>query len=330
MTVISVDLAYKDYRSIGIAVLEPRAEGIDCEFATVPLTGEPRVQPLADYLVDLADGRRAGCLIIDGPQGWKHPVHEHCGTRQCERSLNTQGKTGLPGQAKPGSWLGFFQFSVDLFEELTRNGWELYAGNQSAIPPRLALESYPYAAWRGLELRPLPSKRRATHADIDARARTLSRGYEIAMSRDPNHDELQALVAGLGAVALQRETNDFTAAGAPPERVDGVWREGFIISPVRHPHLPELLLEGSESEPPVTPPRRPRPRRASRTTTPGYVNRNDQQVVRPTGLPGTDHGSWTYELRCRRCDYRYGSNGTDNWQRKCPRCQGGAPGNPLS
>jgi hypothetical protein len=28
----------------------------------------------------------------------------------------------------------------------------------------------------------------------------------------------------------------------------------------------------------------------------------------------------------RRLHPRYGSNGSDNFQRKCPRCQGGAPG----
>jgi hypothetical protein len=26
------------------------------------------------------------------------------------------------------------------------------------------------------------------------------------------------------------------------------------------------------------------------------------------------------------CGHKYGSNGSDNFQRKCPSCQGGAPG----
>jgi hypothetical protein len=62
------------------------------------------------------------------------------------------------------------------------------------------------------------------------------------------------------------------------------------------------------------------------STEPGYVNRNEQEVVRATDLPGTDHLQRVYELRCRRCDHRYGSNGSDNFQRKCPDCQEGAPG----
>jgi hypothetical protein len=63
-----------------------------------------------------------------------------------------------------------------------------------------------------------------------------------------------------------------------------------------------------------------------RTTQPGYVNRNGQQVVRPTGNPGTDHGQYVYVLRCRTCSHEYGANGSDIFQRRCPAHDGGAPG----
>jgi PHP family Zn ribbon phosphoesterase len=62
------------------------------------------------------------------------------------------------------------------------------------------------------------------------------------------------------------------------------------------------------------------------TTQPGYVNRNGQVVIRNTGLPGTDHGQTVYQLGCSRCGHVYGSNGTDNFQHKCPKCQDGASG----
>lgn len=65
------------------------------------------------------------------------------------------------------------------------------------------------------------------------------------------------------------------------------------------------------------------------STNPGYVNRNDQVVVRRTDLPGTDHLQRVYELCCRRCNHRYGANGSDIFQRKCPSCQDGAPGLPI-
>ena len=66
------------------------------------------------------------------------------------------------------------------------------------------------------------------------------------------------------------------------------------------------------------------------TTDPGYVNRNRQHVIRNTGQPGTDFGQSVYELECGDCKHRYGANGSDIFQRKCPSCQGGATGLELS
>lgn len=60
--------------------------------------------------------------------------------------------------------------------------------------------------------------------------------------------------------------------------------------------------------------------------TPGYVNRNDQIVVRRADLPGNDPMQRVYELCCRRCSFRYGTSGSEIFQRKCPSCQDGSPG----
>jgi hypothetical protein len=65
------------------------------------------------------------------------------------------------------------------------------------------------------------------------------------------------------------------------------------------------------------------------TTEPGYRNRNGQVVVRGTDLPGTDHFQYVYVLRCGGCGHEYGANGSDIHLRKCPNCQGGAPGLPV-
>lgn len=54
----------------------------------------------------------------------------------------------------------------------------------------------------------------------------------------------------------------------------------------------------------------------------GNINRNGQQVIRKTDLPGTDHGQVIYVLRCNK----YGCNGTQVYERKCPKCQDGKPG----
>lgn len=67
-------------------------------------------------------------------------------------------------------------------------------------------------------------------------------------------------------------------------------------------------------------------RRSKGTTEIGYVNRNDQEVRARTALPGNDFNQRVYEIQCRRCGHHYGANGSDVFQRRCPACDGGAPG----
>jgi putative restriction endonuclease len=59
---------------------------------------------------------------------------------------------------------------------------------------------------------------------------------------------------------------------------------------------------------------------------PGDINRNNQQLLRQTAEPGTDHNAGVWILKCRRCLNIYGSNSTDAWERKCPTCQQGMAG----
>jgi hypothetical protein len=99
-------------------------------------------------------------------------------------------------------------------------------------------------------------------------------------------------------------------------------REG--VSPSPAPFGPSVQ-EAKPRTPPSSPPPRLRGRRGA-TVQIGYVNRNQQKVVLATDVPGTDHGQSVYVLRCGLCGAEYGSNGSDNFQRKCPKCQGGAPG----
>ncbi len=100
------------------------------------------------------------------------------------------------------------------------------------------------------------------------------------------------------------------------------------------PSAPALLerMEETPAKPPET--RELRASGAKRsgrskgatTTQVGYVNRNGQEVIRPTGNAGTDHGQYVYVLRCRGCGHEYGANGSDIFQRRCPNHGGGAPG----
>ena len=62
------------------------------------------------------------------------------------------------------------------------------------------------------------------------------------------------------------------------------------------------------------------------TTGIGFINKNRQQVIGATNLSGNDHNQRVYILQCLKDKYKYGANGSDIWQRKCPKHQGGKPG----
>ena len=64
------------------------------------------------------------------------------------------------------------------------------------------------------------------------------------------------------------------------------------------------------------------------TTQIGHVNRNNQRCGGHRGHAGNDHLQKAYRMECLQpsCGNVYGANGSDVFQRKCPRCQGGEPG----
>lgn len=63
----------------------------------------------------------------------------------------------------------------------------------------------------------------------------------------------------------------------------------------------------------------------TKTTEKGYVNRNNQVNHGKTEEPGTDNAQWFYKMQCMNCGHIYKANGSDIFQRKCPKCQGGRP-----
>jgi hypothetical protein len=64
------------------------------------------------------------------------------------------------------------------------------------------------------------------------------------------------------------------------------------------------------------------------TTQIGFLNKHQQLCTGHRGVAGTDRGQVSYRMLCMQasCGLAYGANGTDVFQRKCPHCQGGAPG----
>jgi hypothetical protein len=236
VTVLSVDLAYKRYTDIGVVVL--RSEGsrigvVPIDLESVGLTGEPEAAQLASFLASFATEVDASSILIDGPQAWKAPDNGLEHSRRCERELSTPGKMGLPGVTKPATYIEFSLFSIGLFDELAELAFPRLA-TTGDWPRHVAIESFPTAAWRSLGLSPLPAKAKATDADVATALDSLRTFCDLDVRGELNHDQLQATVAGLAGVALERRNLAGLAfAGVEPFELEGTWREGYILSPTR-------------------------------------------------------------------------------------------------
>lgn len=264
MAILSVDLAYRFWSSLGIVVLdragpprstranefEPAQSTIDCEIipAFAPgLNADSSPGPagpvdaniLAGRLNHLCGVRGIRVIMLDGPQAWKSRTNGLEHARVSERQLNRAAKTGLPGQVKPITCRPFAEFCLDVYDALCRRGWRRLATQEqpsSALDQnqeRILVESCPYEAWKSLGLKPLPAKRRAKVSDLAEAYGALRSLIPITTNRPPNHDQLQAIVAGLPGLALE-ECNTAAAriVGNPPRREEGHWREGFIVLPL--------------------------------------------------------------------------------------------------
>jgi hypothetical protein len=71
--------------------------------------------------------------------------------------------------------------------------------------------------------------------------------------------------------------------------------------------------------------RKVRRKRIMKSTTAGFVNKNEQRNIGCTFEQGTDNNQMFYAMECLNCGHCYKANGSDIWQRKCPKCQGGKP-----
>ncbi len=61
----------------------------------------------------------------------------------------------------------------------------------------------------------------------------------------------------------------------------------------------------------------------NKTTTIGYINKNNQKNIEKTNLPGNHYNQKLYRMECQICKIKYFANGSDIWEKKCPVCQGG-------
>jgi hypothetical protein len=234
MRILSVDLAHTSYQNLGIILLEETRDGFIAQGLSagdLSLVGPPAPQELAKSLLEPCSRFSSPILVLDGPQAWKHQDNGLAHSRVCERLLNTPGKTGLPGTAKPANYLPFIDFSITVFQELVALGFQLWSEH---TVPLLAIESFPLSAWRQLGLRPLPAKSKAKIGHLQQAAGDLRKMFPLKVPEGLSHDQLQALVASLVGVPLaQGRQAGYSASGMMPTVVDGTWREGFIVNPTK-------------------------------------------------------------------------------------------------
>ena len=235
MRIVSVDLAYRDYRNFGAVVLEGDRRPARYRLVEITRLHAETPEPVhtANLLIELCEREGVSLLLLDGPQGWKAPNNGLVHSRICERALNTPAKSGLPGAVKPANYLPFVSFSIDVFTELHARGWCRFdpASWSPGVPT--VVESFPLAAWRCLRLVALRAKSRAREIDIRAGLDALVSLGLVTLGPLPTHDQLQALVAGVAGLSLLAGySTDYQVVGMAPFFLDGTWREGFIINPL--------------------------------------------------------------------------------------------------
>lgn len=234
--VFSVDLASKRYKDFGFAFLPAgSSEPLFPKAKDLSLNDEPEPEACAKALNDLCKVSSVSVLLLDGPQGWKHPRSPIEHMRLCERVLNTPGKTGVLGSAKPKTYLSYIQFSIDLFRELRlMHGWELLTNAwHNRRRARWVVETFPSSAWELLGLPRLPGKSKARRKDLDAWTEQLADVTGYKLPDKLTHDELQAaVVLPLGKAIVERAPERVITVGVEPILTPaGIVQEGYIANP---------------------------------------------------------------------------------------------------
>ena len=298
--------------AVGIDVAEP-GKGLDlvamaADRSIVVSQGRLSVESTLTIIA----AERPLVVCIDSPSGWATSGK----SRRAERELAAIGIQSFRTGPDPGPhpFYKWIRVGLALYARLSAD----YSLNRGGNVTACAAEVFPHAT-AVLLAGHLPG---GVNKVLFRRRVLRDNGVDEACL--PTLDRVDAALGALtGVIAL---AGSHSVLGDPDE--------GVILLPI--PRVPQTPLHASgatnvASRSATT----TRARRSSSSTRVGatvqigYVNRNGQTVVAATGLSGTDHGQSVYRLRCGHCSNEYGSNGSDNFQRKCPSCQGGALGLPY-
>lgn len=234
--VLSVDIARRRYQENGIAFLPGGAKAVEFpQPADLGLMDPPEPEPFGRALDRFCRERQVDALLLDGSQGWRQPGSQIEHMRLCERVLNTPGKTGVPGEAKPGNYLPYIQFSIDLYHHLMEAGWKLLTADwHRQGPQRWLVETFPTSAWKTLGLDPLPGKARTKKADLQRHRKALEQVTGLDLQEGISHDQLQAaVVLPVGMAIVAGEPERILLSGTDPYMgKHGNVMEGWIANPL--------------------------------------------------------------------------------------------------
>ncbi len=207
-----------------------------------PALGWPGGSFTATAVADAIDGfarkQKVTAVALDGPQGWRDPATPSSlkGVgRRCEYECRTQAKTGVHPTTFPGNQRPWIELCVEIFDELARKPG-VVVGNVGVVAPGtgyVILECFPTSAWRASALTPLPSKKK--HPVLASYTAALRSAFVLPALTPGSHthDDLQAAVAALTAMAFVGGPAIPIARGVPAAAAvgaDGVSRrvEGII------------------------------------------------------------------------------------------------------
>jgi subtilisin family serine protease len=280
MRVLGIDIASAGWSSVGNAIIEFDADSQKLEAVRPAVidwpSGDLSPNALADAIDAFARANDVSAVALDGPQGWRDPATP-AGLpgvgRRCEFECRTQAKTGVYPTTYPGNQRSWIEFSIAVFDRLLSKPDVILAdatANQDRRRGYLVAECYPTSAWRSSGLSPMPGK--SKRPDLASYAAGLRTAYDLPpITLSMSHDDLQAIVAALVAVAIVGGparaipcgTRESTVAGpsAEPSRIEGfIWN----VSPRGGPR-PALRRSG-ESLP-------------TQESSPGLVVRVTQAVI---------------------------------------------------
>jgi hypothetical protein len=212
---LGIDLASASWDANGSALIEYDDDTMAFERVVPGVLEWPRSQgerPTAAALADTVDRfvrrEEVSAVALDGPQGWRDPARpatERGVGRRCELACRTQGKTGVHPKTYPATQREWIMFSVAVFDALLARR-DVVLGESVPLPSHasyVVVECFPTSTWRASALPPLPGKQRVKQLALGDYARRLSDAFGLPAFETTSHDDLQAVVAALVAVAVQ-------------------------------------------------------------------------------------------------------------------------------